>query len=390
MMADTLKEIAYDELVSVILPYWMGRVVDLRHGGFFGRVDCYDRPCPDSDKAAILNARLVWAFSAAYRVLGDPILRSYADRACGYFREHFIDPQYGGVYFNLKCDGSVHEAGKHVYSNGFALYALSEYARATGDAGALEAALGVFHVLEERAWSAEDGGYLECFSRDWSTPLTRRRPGHMLSMNTHLHILEPYTNLYRVAPTSEVRAALGKLIGLFVNHIFDPATGHLIPWFEAGWKPVDRSFSYGHDIEASWLLKEAADVFDDPESSRLVDHVWQPLLRVALEGRRPDGGMVYERNPETGEQCEERVWWVQAEQVVGCVNGWQAGLGGKYLEMAAGSMDYIREHLSDRRNGEWFHRVGEDGSVNREDDKVSMWKCPYHNSRMCLELLERL
>ena len=301
MMADTLKEIAYDELVSVILPYWMGRVVDLRHGGFFGRVDCYDRPCPDSDKAAILNARLVWAFSAAYRVLGDPILRSYADRACGYFREHFIDPQYGGVYFNLKCDGSVHEAGKHVYSNGFALYALSEYARATGDAGALEAALGVFHVLEERAWSAEDGGYLECFSRDWSTPLTRRRPGHMLSMNTHLHILEPYTNLYRVAPTSEVRAALGKLIGLFVNHIFDPATGHLIPWFEAGWKPVDRSFSYGHDIEASWLLKEAADVFDDPEISRLVDHVWQPLLRVALEGRRPDGGMVYERNPETGE-----------------------------------------------------------------------------------------
>ncbi len=387
---DLLKQAAERELREVILPFWLGRAVDLVRGGFHGRVDSENQPVPDAPRGDVLNARLVWTFSAVSRILGDPILRAYADRAYHYYREHFVDPVHGGVWWTVNADGSVRDDFKHVYSNGFALYAFSEYYRATGEPQALEDAWKIFRLLEERAWQPECGGYFEDFSRDWTREVELPFPHAAMSMNTTLHILEPCTNFYRVAPTPETRAALVRLIDIFLEKIIDPADGHFRTHFDRNWNSVVCEHSYGHEIEGSWLLKEAAEALGDPEVTRRVDAAWPRVVRASYEGRTPDGSMIYEFHPDTGKRRTARAWWVQAELVIGSLNAWQFGMGDSYLDDALETMNYITGHLSDRRNGEWFHYADDFGVPCRREDKASHWKCPYHNSRMCLEVMTRL
>ncbi len=389
-----LKQTAERELKEVILPFWMGRAVDLMRGGFYGCVGPDNQPVPDAPRGDILNARLVWAFSAAARVLGEPLCRAYADRAYGYFREHLVDPVYGGVWWDVNPDGSVKTDFKYVYSNGFALYAFSEYYRATGEPQALEDAWKIFRILEERAFQPECGGYLECFTRNWEEEFRHlhHRPSRpvAMTMNTHLHILEPYTNFYRIAPTAETRAALVRLIEIFLDRIFDPADGHFRTLFDRNWNSLHAEHSYGHEIEGSWLLREAADVLGDPEISKRVDAVWPRLVRASYEGRCEDGSMIYEYHPDTGKRRLGRSWWVQAELVVGSLNAWQHGMGESYLDDAVQTMEYILHHVSDRRNGDWFELVDRFGVPSLSENKADHWKCPYHNSRMCLETMVRL
>ena len=352
-----------------ILPYWMERMTD-PCGGFYGRIDGHGTLHPDAPKGAILNARILWTFAAAYRLLRKPEYLAAATRAKRYLVDHFYDPGHGGVYWSLNADGSPLDTKKQIYALGFAIYGLSEYARATADPEALDYAVRLFRTIE----------HMRLSDKDANTSKT---------MNTHLHSLEPYTNLFRVWPDAQLEAQLRNLVALFTTRILDPATHHLGLFFDDGWHVQGDAISYGHDIEASWLLHEAALVLDDPELLRQVEPTVVRIAQAADEGLNPDGSMVYERFPGSGHTDRELHWWVQAESVVGHANLYQHFADEAALDVAARCWQFIRSKLIDREHGEWHWSILPDGTVNRRDDKAGFWKCPYHNGRMCMELIER-
>ncbi|MBO7499172.1 MAG: AGE family epimerase/isomerase, partial [Bacteroidaceae bacterium] len=248
-------------LTDVILPFWMTRMPDPR-GGFYGRIDGLGNVHPEAEKGAILNARILWTFSAAYRVLGDPAYFDMATRAKCALLDNFFDPEFGGVYWSLHPDGTPKDTKKQIYALGFAIYGLSEYARATGDKSALAHAIKLFFDIENHSFDTERNGYFEAFTREWGEiadmRLSDKDANERKTMNTHLHILEPYTNLYRVWPDARLAAAIRNLIDIFVDRILDPQTFHLRLFFDDDWNSKVDATSYGHDIEASWLIHEAA------------------------------------------------------------------------------------------------------------------------------------
>lgn len=388
-----LKRQMKDVLTTNILPYWMEKVVDPVHGGFLGRVDGRDMPHPDAEKGAVMNARILWAFSAAYRVLGDKAYLAMATRARDYVLTHFVDPVYGGVYWSLKADGSPLDTKKQTYAIGFTIYGLSEYARATGDRDTLAAAISLYHDLERHAFDKEHNGYVEALTRDWQPiadmRLSDKDENGSRTMNTHLHVIEPYTNLYRVWKNEELKERLVNLLHIFTDRLLNPETRHLDLFFDDTWQGRRNIESYGHDIEASWLLHETALVLEDDGILAEMEPVVRAVATAADEGLRPDGSMVYEYWKDRQLLDSQRQWWVQCENIIGHVNLYQHFHHQEDMEKAWRCWQYVDRHLVDRRHGEWYWAVLEDGTVNMEDDKAGFWKCPYHNARMCLELLER-
>ena len=426
-----LKQEVQEVLETNILPFWMNKMVDHEHGGFYGRIDGQEQLHADAEKGAILNARILWSFSAAYRVLSKrsdsqtPKLQQYletATRAKDYIIDHFIDHEYGGVYWSLDAEGNPLNTRKQFYAIGFAIYGLTEYVRATNDMEALDYALQLFDCIEEHAFDPKHNGYIEATARDWS-PIADMRLSELdanypKSQNTHLHIIEPYTNLYRcireilavsscdyvpaigsvlpvnivVAPKTVIRvkAALRNLIHIFTDRILNPETHHLDLFFEMDWtRGAGHLESYGHDIECSWLMHEAALVLGDEEVLKKVEPIVQMVAKASEKGLRPDGSMIHEANLDTGRMDDDLHWWVQAENVVGWINIYQYFGDESALDKALQCWDYIKANIIDFENGEWHWSRHPDGSLNLVDDKAGFWKCPYHNSRMCLEIIER-
>lgn len=387
------KQQLKENLEGNILNFWMEKMTDPR-GGFYGRMDGEGAVETEAPKGAILNARILWAFSAAYRLLGDRRYLETARRAKDYLAEHFIDREYGGVYWSLNADGTPLDTKKQFYALGFAIYGLSEFARATGDADAKRLALELFETIEKHSRDRKDNGYIEALTRDWQPigdmRLSDKDDNAAKSMNTHLHILEPYTNLLRVAPENEaVREAVINLVNIFLDRIEDPESHHLGLFFDMDWKRRDREISYGHDIEASWLLLEAAQTAGEPALlEKALEHTRQIGL-AALEGLADDGSMMYERHGD-GHYDTDRHWWVQAENVVGQIYLWRFHGIQEMYDGAVKAWEYIRDNIVDPEGGEWVWRRDANGNVNKADDKAGFWKCPYHNSRMCIETIERL
>ena len=391
-LAALARELGH-ELTAGILPYWLEHAIDERHGGFAGMITAVNVAVEDAPKGAILNARILWTFSAAYRALGVPAYRAAAERAAEYFHAHFLDPEHGGVFWMLDACGAPQDARKHVYAQAFAIYGLSEYARATGCAGSLERAVELYRLIETRAADALHGGYQEAFSRDWvpleDVRLSEVDANERKSMNTHLHVLEAYANLYRVWPDAELRARLRSLVELFLAHIVDPASAHLLPFFDDAWAPRSGVISFGHDIEASWLLLEAADITADVALRERVRQVSIRMAEAVLnEGLDPQGGLFYEIGAD-GILDTGKEWWPQAEAIVGFVNAYQETGGVGFLEAAERTWAFTRRYIVDRESGEWFRRVSRDGSLDPACEKVGPWKCPYHNTRACLEVMAR-
>ena len=362
--------------------------------GFYGRIDGHEHLHADAEKGAILNARILWAFSAAYRVLGDKTYLEAASRAKHYIIDYFIDPEYGGVYWSLDCNGKPLDTKKQFYAIGFAIYGMSEYARATGDAEALKVAIDLYRCIEEHALDHEYNGYIEAMTRDWQ-PIADMRLSELdanypKSQNTHLHIIEPYTNLYRVWKSDELKASLHNLIDIFTDRILNPETHHLDLFFDMDWKRGAGALeSYGHDIECSWLIHEAALVLGDAEVLKKVEPIVEMVAKASEKGLNADGSMVHEANLDTGYVDSDLHWWVQAEAVVGFFNIYQYFGDESALQKAQHCWTYIKENLIDNENGEWHWSRRKDGTLNLDDDKAGFWKCPYHNSRMCLEIIER-
>ena len=422
MTAQRLKQEVQVVLEKNILSFWMDRMVDHEHGGFYGRIDGKGLLHPLAEKGAILNARILWAFSAAYRVLSNPSYLEMATRAKDYFTDHFIDHEYGGVYWSVDYQGKPLDTKKQFYAIGFAIYGLSEYARATGDREALDYALQLYDCIEEHAFDRQHNGYIEACTREWGEladmRLSELDANYPKSQNTHLHIIEPYTNLYRclkemhaqdscdyvpvlgsVLPVSvmvppelllRVEGALRNLIDIFTDKILNPETHHLDLFFEMDWtRGAGQLESYGHDIECSWLMHEAALVLGDQKVLRKVEQVVRQVAKASEKGLRPDGSMIHEANLSTGHVDDDLHWWVQAENVVGWVNIYQYFGDEAALQKAVHCWQYIKDNLIDHEGGEWFWSCHSDGTLNTVDDKAGFWKCPYHNSRMCLELMER-
>ena len=390
--AQALAKQVKQELTQNILPYWTERMQN-PEGGFHGRINGADKLDPDAPKGAIMNARLLWTFASAYRILGEKSYLEMAQRAKREIIDSFYDPEFGGIYWSLNPDGTPLDTKKQIYAIAFAIYGLAELNRATGDGEALEYAIKLFNSIEDHSFDTQKDGYFEAFTREWAQiedmRLSDKDANESKTMNTHLHVLEAYTCLYRVWGDGRLKERLRGLIDIFEQHILGP-DGHLKLFFDDDWNCAYDIISYGHDIEASWLIHEAALVLGDQQVLERMLTLVPSVAKAALEGFTPEGGMIYEKHGPEGPADRDRHWWVQAETVVGCLNLWDHFGDQEGLENALMCWDFIKANLIDREHGEWFWSLREDGSVNREDDKAGFWKCPYHNGRMCMEILERV
>ena len=375
-----------------ILDFWQTKMVDLEKGGFHGQMDHFGHLIPEANKGIILNTRILWTFSAAHRVLRDDNYKAMAHRAYDYLRRKFFDRELGGLYWELNAEGSPSDKKKQIYAQAFGIYALAEYYRITERRTVLSEAIALFQLIEQHSLDTKRGGYLEAFDREWKLlddlRLSDKDANEAKTMNTHLHILEAYTNLYRVWKHPKLEWAIRKLIELFLERFID-AKGHFHLFFSERWSLKSHECSYGHDIEGSWLLHEAAEVLGNKELLEKVEKASITMANAALRGMDVDGGLMNEGTAR-GVIDTDKHWWPQAEALVGFVNAKFISQDLKYLGYAEKVWGFIQEKIIDHENGEWFWRVTKEGEVIHTEDKAGPWKCPYHNGRAMIELIERL
>lgn len=380
-----------DELIN-ILQFWMKNTVDEDSGGFIGKIDHNNHVDDKAAKGCVLNARILWTFAAAYNACKNEQYLQMAERAFQYLKEYFVDGQYGGVFWSVDHKGNPLDTKKQIYAQAFAIYGCSEYYKAAGAIEAKDIAIELYNSIEKYSYDPLKGGYFEAFTREWAPiadlRLSEKDANEKKTMNTHLHVLEAYTNLYHIAPEVNIRRSIVQLLNDFTGYIIDRKSSHLHLFMDEDWNVKGNIISYGHDIEATWLLLEAAEVIDDQELIETMKVNAVKMADAAAEGLDADGGLWHER--ETGHLVREKHWWPQAEAMVGFVNAWQLTQNEKYLQWALRTWEFIKQHIIDKHNGEWFWGVRADYTLIKEEDKVGPWKCPYHNARACLEISRRL
>lgn len=383
-----------DAELENILNYWIKNTVDNQHGGFVGRIDDRESVHHQAPKGSVLNARILWSFSAAYQIKPNEPYLKMAERAFQFIKDHFIDQQFGGVYWSVDYIGNPLDTKKQVYAIAFTIYALSEFYSASQNEEARQLAIELYHLLVVRSFDAEKTGYLEAFTRDWQSiddlRLSTKDANEKKTMNTHLHVLEAYANLYKIWPDQGLKDQLTILIHNFLDHIIDLQNHHLVLFFDEDWNRRSDTVSYGHDIEASWLLLEAAEIIGNEQLITRLKKTAIEIADAAAEGLDHDGGLWYEYEPADNHLIRQKHWWVQAEAIVGFFNAWQVSGNQKYLNNAIQNWQFIKQYILDQENGEWGWGVDAEGHLMPGEDKVGIWKCPYHNSRSCIELIKRI
>jgi mannobiose 2-epimerase len=382
------------ELQDNILKFWSEHSIDHVNGGFYGAIEQPMKLIPHAHKGLVLNTRILWTFAAAYRALQVPLYLEIADRAYQYLTDYFLDQTYGGFFWMVDYQGRPSNDKKQIYGQAFAIYALSEYYLATKRQAALDLSITTYHLMEKHSYDSAYKGYVEALSRNWKETdhlsLSRKDLNEKKSMNTHLHVLEAYTNLYRIWPSPILTTSLTELIQVTMKHIIDSHQARFNLFFDEAWNVKGEHISYGHDIEGSWLLVEAAEVLGDHKLLNEVKQTAVAMAAAVLEtGVDNDGGIWNEANPD-GVTDTNKDWWPQAEAVVGFFNAYQLTGEQKFKQAARHSWEFIQKYLIDRTYGEWYWGVSSDGTPLPHGPKVSAWKCPYHNSRACLEMLKRL
>jgi len=388
----TPKDRYCEHLRDGIMAFWIEHGPDPRHGGFYGALDREGNPAPSRPKGLVQHARFLWSYSAAYMLDPQPVYRRIADRSFTFLREHFYDQAEGGWYYLVSADGSTLNRQKHLYGQSFAIYGLSEYFRAFAEREALNLALETFDLLDRRGRDSRWRGYRESFSEEW-VPIAQHPDygvdGDRKTMNTHIHLLESVTNLYRASKDTRVRNRLVDLIDLCVNTIVDTRRGGAFQFFERDWTPIPSPASYGHDIELSWLLTEAASACGISEASSVHEVSLSLARAVARHGLdRENGGVMLEADSEGSSWQEPRVWWVQAEALVGLLNAYTLGGDADFLDAFSNVEEWVFGHQVDREFGEWHEQATPEGRFWGE--KGSLWKTPYHTARACIEVTRRL
>lgn len=387
-MKNLSKELRY------ILDYWADVVFDQQNNIFYGQVNEHNIPNGTAPRGVVMYARILWAFSAAFKFTHDPRDEKMALYAYTGLTRLFRDDKYGGVYWMVDAGGNPLEKKKQIYAQAFVIYGLTEYYSITNNREVLDEAIRLYRLIEEYSFDPEHGGYFEAFNNDWSMAtdlrLSEKDDNACKTLNTHLHIMEAYVNLYRMWPDMQLASAIRRLIGLFDLHFIHKSTSHLVLFFNETWLPTSTVISYGHDIEASWLLCEAAAVLDDTLLIKYTEGIAPFIVDAALEGWEMEGGLNYEYISDTNHLVNEKHWWVQAEAVVGLLNVWQITGYDHYKELFEDSWAFIIQHIIDHQNGEWFWGLNADGTVMQGQDKAGIWKCPYHNTRCILEIMKRV
>jgi mannobiose 2-epimerase len=376
-------------LSEQLAPFWR-RLRDNQCGGYYGFVDFDLNVDRKANKGCILNSRIVWFFSSVATVLGDKTLLDEAAHAYRFLTDRCLDREYGGVYWSLRYDGTPADTTKHTYNQAFAIYALSAYYRACGEEGALKLMQELHELIEGRC--ADSSGYCEAFERDFKpTPNEKLSENGVLAdktMNTLLHLAEAYTGYLEAAPDACANKSLRRVLDIYEHKVYNPALRRSEVFFDREMNSLIDLHSFGHDIEASWLLDRGAAALGDGMLAAHVGSVTSALARSVHEAAYHNKSVWNEL--ESGKADKTRVWWVQAEAVVGFVNEYQKSGDWRFLDAAAGTMEYIKTYLVDKRAGsEWFWDVNEDGVPSSRKPLVEPWKCPYHNGRMCVELIRR-
>jgi len=387
-----LKNEIEDELINRLVPFWLKRSIDKENGGFVGRITGTGDYDWKSNKAIVLNSRILWSFSALYNHYKKTEYYEVAERAHTYIKNNFLDHEFGGVYWLVDYKGRPVQTKKQVYAQAFMIYALSEFYKCNNDKEVLSDAIELFNLVEVHSFDKNKEGYVEAFTREWGTlddvRLSEKDANANLTTNTHLHLLEAYTNLAKTWQSDKLLNQLQFLTKLFVRKITDPQTFNLRLFFDDSWCPISPEISYGHDIESSWLLCQAVDVL---ESDSLKDNVKLNAVKMSewtlKKGFNSKGGLLYEDI--SGIIDDDAHWWSQAEGMVGFLNAYQITKDEKYLKAVYKLWAFTREYMIDRQLGEWYFKVNRNGDPCLEEDLLGPWKAPYHNMRACLEIIQR-
>lgn len=381
------------ELIA-IADWWIAHSQDSINGGFYGEITADNLPVATASKGVILNARILWFFSETAYLLKTPEYRQAADRAYDYLQECFVDKEFGGVYWELDAQGQVINNKKQIYAQAFSIYALSAYYKLTNNIDALNLALVLFDLIEHYGNDKKHQGYLEAFTREWKPiqdlRLSERDLNFPKSQNTHLHILEAYTALCEINREQRIEQALRYNIDMFDRYMIDRGTYHLRMFMNLQWQDYSPGFTYGHDIEAAWLIGRGLEVLGDKS---IEEKLLPDLLNVAevnwLSARTEDGHIKDSFDFATQTENADAVWWVQAEAMVGYLYAWRWSQDKKYFDAVEKIWEFIKGFQMDKENGEWFWLSKNDDQSRQPIYKVGFWKCPYHNGRAMMEV-ERL
>jgi cellobiose epimerase len=385
------KELNFE--LQRILSYWMENTIDKKKGGFVGQIDYNNIKNEEAEKGSVLNARLLWTFSAGYKISKNTDHLNTAKRAFEYISEHFYDKDFGGVFWSVNDDGTPRDTKNQIYALAFVIYGLSEYYSVTLEEKALKLAISLYSKIQEYSYDSENGGYSEAFTRDWQPiedlRLSEKDANEKKTMNTHLHIVEGYANLYKVWNDESLKKVIVDLLETIEKHFINTETGHLRLFFDENWIEKKDVVSYGHDIEAAWLLLQCAEIVDNKQLVERYKKYAIQMANATKEGIDQDGGLWYEYDPETNELIAEKHWWPQSELMIGYFTAWQLSGKQDYLDIVFKNWDFTKKHILDEENGEWFWGVLADYSKMKKD-KAGFWKCPYHNGRACIELIQRI
>jgi cellobiose epimerase len=392
---NSYKQAMLDELIKDILPFWMNNTVDNEHGGFYGEVSNDLVVNKEAHKAGVINSRVLWTFSTAYRFFGDEAYLQMADHAYDFLINSFWDKEYSGIYWLVDYKGNAVDDKKQIYNIAFAVYGLTEYYRASGKKESLDKAIELYNCIERYSYDSTNKGYFEALARDWKdladTRLSAKEINCKKSMNTHLHILEAYTNLFRVWKDDEFRNKFKELIEVTADYIVDNEEYRFKLFFDEKWNSLDNGISYGHDIEGSWLLFEAAEVLGDEALINRVKDISLGMAKKVIENGidEKNGGLLNEKHSD-GRLDNYKAWWPQAEAMVGFLNAYELNNNEEYLKASFDIWNFTDKYFVDKTNGEWFNEVSLEGKTDEKMKKVDAWKCPYHNGRACFEIATRI
>ena len=389
---EILKNKAKTELIN-ILDYWLKNTIDKENGGFIGEINHQNVINNNSEKGAVLNARILWSFSAAYAVEKNPEYLKTAKRAFQYIKDYFFDNEFGGIFWSLQADGKPKDTKNQIYAIAFVIYGLSEFYKIFKNEDALELAQSLFYKIELYSKDYKNKGYLEAFTRDWQEiedlRLSEKDANEKKTMNTHLHIVEAYSNLYLIWPNPKLKDSIKEILEVIDIYFIDKDSWHLKLFFDENWKEKEDVISYGHDIEAAWLLQWCAETIEDVDLVRSYQKYAVEFAKSTKEGIDSDGGLWYEYEPKEQKLIAEKHWWPQAELWIGMINAWQLTQNEEFLDITEKNFELVEKYIIDHKNGEWIWGVYADYSPILKD-KAGFWKCPYHNSRACIELIKRL
>ena len=376
-----------------ILEYWSKHTIDHKNDGFIGQIDSNEHKNFDTEKGSVLNARILWSFSAAYSITNEQKHKFLAKEAFEYIINNFYDSKFGGVFWSINPDKTPKDSKNQIYALAFMIYGMTEYYAISNDESALKCSIALYKKIQEYSYDPINKGYFEAFTRDWrpidDLRLSDKDANEKKTMNTHLHIVEAYANLYKVWKNETLKEDIIAILKTIEQHFINEETGHLRLFFNENWVEKPDVISYGHDIEAAWLLQQCAEISEDTNLIERYKKYAIQLTDATIEGIDDDGGLWYELNPKNNQLIKEKHWWPQAELMIGFFNSYELTGDQSYLDIVLKNWGFIKKQIIDNQNGEWHWGVYEDYSLIKKD-KAGFWKCPYHNSRACIELIHRI